>query len=307
MLLANTQLNGYSLGLPLWRDGVEVSTGYIQGISITCRAPSSPNADTVVRLAKYNRTGNRLSMIFKLGDAPLCSLEASIPTQPTVEALSAESDVFIAGSVMLTPVADEVLVNLTDAVVNPKYIQFVPQTHAAAAYLQLGDHVSVPLVDLSVDSSTTAGVITSGGTATFYDDTQPSEIISRDVEHIYYINGSSVDTTGAYTLYLTGSGGTVDSGDWVVSSGGGLCARIGLNTNSPSCVDNNYIEASLSPANYMQPCPIDVAFSSSSGGSYKLNLAPILDGTIRFNSEYETVSGGLLWYQFSALHDIVSS
>lgn len=327
MILGNTQLNGYSLGLPLWKVGVtdNLSTGYIQGISITCRLTSDVNPR--VTLAKYSRIGNVLSMVFQLNGVPLCSLETNIPAEPTVFELNSESDAFVNGAVTLIPVTGEVFVNLVNAVVNPKFVHIV-RTPVSAGYLKLETSsdtiVSADLSVLQGVTTTSYEAVMGSADLNFSRLEQFTTIASRDTTHIYYINGSR--TGSSFILTLSGDQRAETSSEclpyWTVR-GNDYCAYVGRSSWIPSCPNGNRLELELNPGNYDGPRPLDVAFSSTSrvssttelgcvitsGGSYVLNTDPILSGTIRFNSDYDSANGepGLRWDDFSQKHDVVES
>ena len=188
MLLANTTTNGYSLGLPLWKSGDagDLSTGYVQGISITCYTGTYANAD--VKLAKYVCEDGSLSLVFQLDGEPLCSLETPVPSRSVTLELQSESENFCQGFVTLAP-TNTVFKNLTNAVVNPKYIHFIPRSASGSGNIRVvtssGTTASVLLTRLSVDSSYTVNANVSGGTVTFDPVSNTETVAQRDIEHFY--------------------------------------------------------------------------------------------------------------------------
>ena len=295
MILNNTKTTGYSLGLPLWISGDTPSTGILQGITMTLQG-----SYTEVYLSKYTRQDNQISMTFSTSDQILCSVDATLSGEPQTFVLNRETSAgsvrFISGAVTLYDVGGDLDIDLTGAQVCPKYIQFIPATNTSGAVLEIIDSVAsgatvvttAQWADIVPETSVDVTMVSSGGAYTASANTlSPAEITISNTSLISYVNGSKV--SGGVVINL-GSG-------WVVS-GGGICAKVGLLSDTPSCPEANYLEAKLNPGNYTHSCPLDMAFS---GGVMDMSL--IYKG--KFNPEYES-GGGLAWNQFSSQHDIFS-
>lgn len=318
MILANTKATGYSLGLPLFwpEDPTQLSTGIIQGISISLRLPAG-SVPSALYIDKYSIQGNHVTMTVN-GDGIVCSLDVSLSDTYATFPLQGASDIFLAGWVALYPQNGDRQLNLQGAQINPMYIH--------ASYDESPDFGNFTLVEAPVTSADTSGAWMSGniaasgivGSTTVLSAAPlqtlrmvaspevglssafvsgdlvytgiPNTAVTRaepvDSVSIRYINGNPV-SGGVYTLKLPDS--------WVVM-GNELCARVGNPSDLPSCTTVDVIQETLGPQNFPDNNPLSVAFP---GGA--LNMAPIYNGTIKFNSEYE--SGGLVWSQFSTLHD----
>ena len=299
MLLSNNTTNCYSIGLPLWLEGAEdLSTGYIQGITLACAAVNY--ADPHVRLVKYVCEDGTVNMSFQLDGKALCSLSTAVPSRPITLPLQAESEYFISGYVTLIPGDLTAFKNLTGAVVNPKYVHFISTDTQPAGKLKIADHgmvyASAALNEITTTGSENVDVTVNGSSALFSDAATTTEVARKDTAHIYSINGERV-VNGKVTL-------TLSNDSWTVS-GNGLRLRIGINTETSSCPDANYIEDALNPGNYDKECPLDIAFTPN-GNSWTLDIEQAVNA--RYNSEYERSridnGPGLRWNELSPEHDL---
>ena len=318
MILANTKATGYSLGLPLFwpNDPTQLSTGIIQGISISLRLPTG-SSPAPLYINKYSIQGSHVTMSIN-GAGIICSLDVSLSDTYATYPLQGASDAFLAGWVGLYPQTADRLLNLQGAQINPMYVHIsydespdfgnftlveTPITSGETSGAWMSGNLvasgavgaatvlsSIPLQELVVADSPNVGfssTVTSGGVVyTGIADTAVTSAEPVDSVSIRYINGNPV-SGGVYTLKLPDN--------WVVM-GNELCARVGNPSNTPSCTTVDVIQETLGPQNFPNENPLSVAFP---GGN--LNLTPIYNGTVKFNAEYE--NGGLVWSQFSSQHD----
>lgn len=329
MILANTKVTGYSLGLPLFwpEDPTQLSTGIIQGISISLVLPTGIQAPALF-INKYSLSDNHLTLGIGSADAIICSLDVDLSEGFFVYPLQAEDDSFLGGWVGLYGISGERLLNLRGAQINPFYIH--------ASYQNSPDFGSFTLVDNVINQSGGAstawlsgGIVSSGATIStnvvstaaleqlvmsdspdvfitsnlgpdggivYVTNTDSGEIVAEGVDNISirYING----------IPVSGGTATINLPDTWVVMGNNLCARVGNPSNVPSCVAVDVIHEDLGPQNFPGTNPLEVAFS---GGV--LDLTPIYNGTVRFNADYELgsdSSAGLVWSEFSQHHDALT-
>lgn len=302
MILANTKATGYSLGLALYwpNNPTQLSTGLIQAVSLSFLLPKNAKIPTP-EITKYTVADNQLSLAISWDDG-FCTMTGALSNSYTVYSLESTSEQFVGGWVGLYPNTEERHLNLVGAFINPLFVHVSIETPTQNPQFRLRQGTSstetIPLTSLRVSTTpdvvvTSSGDVSGGGivySCSANEALTPS--IPVDSSSIYYINGSAIRADGHASLLLP-SGWT--------AVGNGLGARIANPSNTPSCVAQDYIVEALGPQNFADHGnPLAIAFS---GGS--LNLAPIINGEVLFNSEYE--GNGLRWDQFSPQHDVWST
>ena len=307
MILANTKVNGYSLGLPLFwpEDPAQLSSGIIQGISISLVLPRGAIPPQLF-VNKYSIYGRQISLTINSVSGIVCSLSATLSDTAAVYALQKESSIFLGGWVTLYPREDERLINLNGAQINPMYVHagystaidfgkftLVGHTVSSGAVTNTTVLSSVPLTQLAVSDSPEITVSENGGAYNCSVNSAAIGATPIDNTNIYYVNGVPVSNGGA-TLSLPST--------WVVM-GNNLCARVGNPADTSSCPSVDVIQDELGPQNFPGENPLSVAFDANG----RLNLNPIYNGTTKFNSEYEPANNpgvGLLWNELSTQHDV---
>ena len=307
MILANTKVNGYSLGLPLfWPENpAQLSSGIIQGISISLILPQG-TVPPQLFVDKYSIYGRQVSLTINSASGIVCSLSATLSDTAAVYTLQRESSIFLGGWVTLYPREDNRLINLEGAQVNPMYVHagytadvnfgsftLVDHTVSSGTILSTTVLSSVPLSQLAVGDSPEITVAQSAGVYSCSVNSTASGAQPVDNTNIYYVNGQPVDS-GTASLPLPDT--------WVVM-GNSLCARVGNPADASSCPSVDVIQDTLGPQNFPGENPLSSAFDADG----LLNLDPIYSGSVRFNSEYEPADNpgaGLIWNQFSTQHDV---
>jgi len=298
MLLTQTKTTGYSLGLPLWWPDIpdRVSTGWVQGISLTLRG-----APRTVYLTKYQRLNKNLKLVFSDGLGLLCSLDAKIGTKPEVYRLSSLSSDFIDGYVTFCGpnYADEL--DLSGAQVCPKYITFISDSETHRKELVIvqatvsNEILSVVTADLSVltvtNSTSVATTITNDFNYILEDVVATVDVVIED-NNVYTISGAPSDGVGNVLIELPS--------DWRIVKVGADHIKIGITGTRSSCPDADYINQRLSPGNFAQSCPLEAVFSTI-GNKSILDMQKVV--CAKFNTDYENGGNGLSWDDFSTFHD----
>lgn len=298
MILTNTKTTGYSLGLPLWwpDNATQVSTGWLQGITLTLKGDPRP-----VFLTKYYRKDRQLSLTIADKDELLCSLNITLGSGPKSYPLQAEStNNFISGAITFYNLTAETEVDLTGAQICPKYITFIKeaaQTRPVFTLANISDDGKIveetaQLSELDVESSNTITVTGSTELTLTAVETPILSITPAGQNILRTINGSI-------------SANLIFPDNWVIRVISDSCIAVGVVSDVSSCPDSDIISQRLNPGNYTRSCPLDLAFVDDAGNpTNTFNLKKIV--CRRYNTEYEISSkggAGLEWSEFSELHD----
>lgn len=300
MILASTKFNGYSLGSPLWwpNDPENISTGWLQGISLTLKG--TPSA---IYLTKYSRVEGDLRLIFSSDNELICSLHAKIGTRPTTYRLTPESNRFVDGYVTFYGPKYIEELDLSGTQVCPKYIIFMSEQSVAQKVFTLAQPTpdgkialtTVPVNELTLEDSDSVSISATNtiGTYSLTESEELIDVVTEDT-NTYTISGIRPNSSGLVQIDLPA--------DWLMTKVGPSHIKIGAKGQQSSCPDADYINKKLSPGNFTRICPLEAYFTTVNGESV-LDMEKIVCS--KFNTEYENGGSGLDWNEFSSLHDAV--